>query len=159
MILYHYTDRNGYNGIMRASEILPSRDTALDAAGGPGAYFTDFTPDTCQSQILSICLGRRSVKVIDHYVCMDIPKQYLQKHKDHIYLVPDNFKTAFPIVDHGQKPRCPREPCDTCPQNTQEVRNSVAPLLEVFGIVLGIAAVIGTGILIAEILNKMFGPK
>ena len=83
MRLYHYTDRDGYNGIIMAGEIYPSTDTALDAAGGPGSYFTDFTPDTCQIQILTFCLGRKSGKNIDYYICMDIPNQYLRKHKEH----------------------------------------------------------------------------
>ena len=156
MLLYHYMDWNGYNGILQSGEIIHSRNTALDAAGGPGAYFTDFTPNSCQVEIMNYCFGKRSGKTIDYFICMDVPKRYVRRFRKHIYLIPEHIPASFHILKHGKRPDCPNKPCSTCPKNTPEVRAQAAPLIEIFGTILGIIAVIGIGIAVIKLLGTLF---
>ncbi|MFH1230694.1 MAG: HYD1 signature containing ADP-ribosyltransferase family protein [Planctomycetota bacterium] len=159
MILYHYTNWSGYNGILFRGQVNSSTNTLLDAAGGPGAYFTDFAPSSCQVQLMNSCFGPRINKSIGYYICMDIPAHLLRSCRDHVFLVPETIRASFPIIGHGQKHGCPQGACATCTNNTPEIKESATSLEEIFEAALKITA--GVAVLFAFIglLGWLFNKK
>jgi len=160
MILYHYTDYTGYNGILNTRNIRASIDVATDAYHGKGQYFTDLSPDRCEIHIMEECFGGiNSSKRVDYYIKMKIPGSFVRKCRGHVYLVPIDAQTTFSLLEHGSKPDCPRKPCEGCPENTPAKRQTARGLADFFGalaiVVLAGAAIIGLGYLIAQVFKAL----
>jgi len=45
VVLYHYTDKKGYDAIKKSKKILKSSDTTNDAVYGAGVYLTSLSPN------------------------------------------------------------------------------------------------------------------
>lgn len=117
MILYHYTDARGYNGITSTNVLMPSTDAMIDAAHGPGHYFTDLSPDMCDRLIAKHC-WRDKFKTdnVRYFLKCDIPVGIPKPclGQPHVYLVPIGALRNFNLSDKGPKPNCALKPCDKC---------------------------------------------
>ncbi|MCK4352570.1 hypothetical protein KAW65_04090 [candidate division WOR-3 bacterium] len=119
MILYHYTDFVGYNGISSSGNLIPSTDTVVDATYGKGHYFTDLAPTACDKQIMKCCWQNTFMTYrIGYYIKLSIPEVYVKKcPREHVYLVPIGSITKFTLVDKGKKTECSLKPCEKCSLN------------------------------------------
>jgi len=89
MIVYHYTSEEAYNEIMRTNEFRPSFfSTALDAAYGPGWYFTDLDPNTPDSQLYYYLWRQPVPERVKRYLEFDIDSSLLENTRIHIYRLP-----------------------------------------------------------------------
>ena len=117
MILYHYTDTKGYNGINATNALMPSTDTMVDAAHGPGHYFTDLSPDTCDRLIAKYCRRDKfKTSNVQYYLKCDIPFGIARQcpGQAHVYLVTLGAVRNFNLLEKGLKPSCVLKPCNAC---------------------------------------------
>ena len=115
MILYHYTDVTGYNGINSTNVLMPSRDSMIDATHGPGHYFTDLSPDACDKLIAWYCWRNKNLTDrVQYFLQCDIPYGVYRWCKGHVYLVLEGAVSNFNLQRKGSKPYCRSKPCDIC---------------------------------------------
>lgn len=81
--LYHYTNKEGVDGIRKSGVILPSTDTRRDAIMGKAVYLTDIAPCNKKYDILENNYGadpgRRTQDRADYYV--KIPRDSVRTFK------------------------------------------------------------------------------
>lgn len=115
MVLYHYTDAKGYNGITNTNVLMPSTDSMIDATHGRGYYFTDLSPDKCDRQIAKCCWGNKLfTDRVQYFLTCDIPQGVYQWCKPNVYLVPEGRASNFNLIRKGPKPYCSLKPCNAC---------------------------------------------
>ncbi|MDD2927684.1 MAG: HYD1 signature containing ADP-ribosyltransferase family protein [Candidatus Omnitrophica bacterium] len=116
MVLYHYTDQSGYDGISSTNTLMPSTDTMTDSTYGKGHYFTDLEPNECERQIASYCWQNKFMTFkVQYYLKLDIP-DYVKKYcRPHVYLVPVGILGKFNLLSKGLKQSCDGvKPCESC---------------------------------------------
>jgi len=106
MILFHYTDWQGYNGIKKDG-LFPSIDTEIDAYAGPGWYFTDLEPNECDLLIMKACWEKKvPIKKISYYFKYDIHGNAVTEFRPHSFIVNIESAAKFKLKGLGEKPIC-----------------------------------------------------
>ena len=126
---YHYTDKDGYDGIMgnpasfldRLASILPGKDKepptlkpstgeSGDAHYGEGFYFTDLVPGTHSREQIARTLwdgsGKRNLPKTDYFIELDLHgNTRVESCREHVFRIPPDTKARPPIGRHGKNPR------------------------------------------------------
>ncbi|OYD17268.1 hypothetical protein CH330_00580 [candidate division WOR-3 bacterium JGI_Cruoil_03_51_56] len=85
MIVYHYTTKEAYDGIISTKQFIPSFfSTALDAVYGEGWYFTDLPPSSSDEELYQL-RGQPEPERIKRYLVFDINSTLLQNTRPHVY--------------------------------------------------------------------------
>jgi len=89
MRLYHYTPRKSYRNIRKTGTLLKStRETSMDAASGPGWYFTDLPPTTDARTIMKNNWGRNVGKArVGCHLEFEVDPSLVTRTGKHSYLV------------------------------------------------------------------------
>ncbi|MCM3042237.1 hypothetical protein M3201_21500 [Paenibacillus motobuensis] len=109
LILYHYTDEKGYNGILSSKVIFPSLKAInpRDAWYADGQYFTDIVPNTMSRDDLSYVFYRntRQAYRLKYYVAVDVSGLPLKKGRDGVYVTPNKNPLFIGdrLVSHGRQ--------------------------------------------------------
>ncbi|MNO31387.1 tRNA3(Ser)-specific nuclease WapA precursor [compost metagenome] len=90
IILYHYTDEAGYNGILDTRKINPSIEGGRrgDARYGSGVYLTDIAPNSMSYEDLSAKLYGKNNKRISYtyyYIAIDVTDLALKYGRENVY--------------------------------------------------------------------------
>lgn len=119
MILYHYTSKNGFDGIGNTNVLMPSTDTVTDSTYGVGHYFTDLDPSNCDRLIALRCWENKFMDFkVNYYIKLDIPDYVLKYCRPNVYLVSSGAVKNFNVLSKGAKQICVLRPCDNCHKNT-----------------------------------------
>lgn len=98
VILYHYTDGAGYNGILASGSINPSKKILRprDARHGDGVYLTDIYPNTISKEDLCYKLynNENQLRNVEYYIGIDVTDLAIKLGKEHIYV----YLTDNPLV-------------------------------------------------------------
>jgi len=106
MILYHYTSNKSFNEITRTGLKASAPWTAKDSAYGPGWYFTDLAPETCDAWTVAFCWRRLDVFTrVESYLKYDIPDEIVTFCREHVYMIkrPD---ARIRYIDGGPNKKC-----------------------------------------------------
>ncbi|XP_020901062.1 uncharacterized protein LOC110239669 [Exaiptasia diaphana] len=80
--LYHYTDKDGAEGIQNSGVIKESRPERADAVYGPGVYLTDLPPSTPNNILLVNNYGNapkeNDANNVSHAVEIKVPPNKMQ---------------------------------------------------------------------------------
>jgi len=98
MILYHYTNKDSYESILKNKRLIPSNGfIQQDAAYGNGWYMTDKTPDECKGWTVAYCWQRVDHEIfgkVEYYLKFNVPDSLIEKGREHVYLIPVNSWTG-----------------------------------------------------------------
>ena len=102
--VYHYTDKEGLDGIIKDGGIRPSVDTKKDAVLGKGVYFTPLPPSTASDKLLdnNYDNATKDPSKVDYYIKIDKDKagRYKEHHGDRIIgVVPGNKPLSLTAAD------------------------------------------------------------
>ena len=106
-ILYHYTDEEGYFGIIRSKSLNPSLLEAnpKDARHGDGQYLTDIVPGSLTTAQLSrLLFGVPWVRrKLAYYIAVNVQGLKVENPAEHFYLIRSRnpLKIADRIVGGG----------------------------------------------------------
>ncbi|WP_157243772.1 RHS repeat-associated core domain-containing protein [Paenibacillus jilunlii] len=107
LILYHYTTKKGYEGIMSSGVIYPSTTAKRpkDARLGDGVYFTDVAPNSISYKELSqiLYLNENQTQNTLYYVAIDVTDLVLEYGRAHIFatLTDTPLKITGRVVSGG----------------------------------------------------------
>jgi len=123
IVLYHYTDEAGMNGILKSNEIWPSTEPK-NTKFGKGQYFSNIPPSKVAGQTLKdlsaadkaadkISLGQlanvlyhdaRRMSTVTHFVAVDIDDSLVKFCRDGTFVIlnEDNLPVKGKIKDHGE---------------------------------------------------------
>lgn len=154
MKLYHYTSKESYEQILAMRELKPSVNSTTDASYGPGWYFTNLGPESCEMNIKIKCWGSNiPQKKIEYYFCFDVPDDGYIPCRENVYLIPLGPQPQWKLESHGKKMECPRKPCEKCPNYTTENKQRGIEMNTLFGAIVG-AGVVALGLLIVALLES-----
>src|SRR5260370_42676518 len=92
--LYHYTDQNGLNGILRTNVLLPSTVAGhpRDVRYGNGQYLTDIAPGTkTPAQLSRVLFGHPFLgRHCTHYVEIDVAGLSVRRGRPAVFVVPSD---------------------------------------------------------------------
>ena len=118
MALYHYTTETRYNSIISSGTLNASNNIKVDAAYGPGWYFTDLPPETCEKILMEYCWTRPTLhQRVKYYLQIEVRGGIASWQREHVYLVPQSPYVSFAVLDHGPTPECSKKPCYSCADN------------------------------------------
>ncbi|MBV9026900.1 MAG: hypothetical protein JO362_24590 [Streptomycetaceae bacterium] len=106
--LYHYTNEQGYNNILKSGELKPSlkENNPKDARYGDGQYLTDVEPGTRTPGQLSYAFLRVpwAGGRFTHYIEIDATGLNVIRGREHVFVVPNQeaLDIASRIVSHGK---------------------------------------------------------
>ncbi|WP_169744745.1 RHS repeat-associated core domain-containing protein [Paenibacillus odorifer] len=90
ILLYHYTDKQGYDGILSSRQINPSLKALrpTDARYGDGVYLTDIAPNTMSYQELSKKMYNNvnQTNKTTYYFAIDITDLVIKYGRDNVYV-------------------------------------------------------------------------
>lgn len=91
IILYHYTNEAGYNGILDTRKINPSIEGGRrgDARYGSGVCLTDIAPNSMSYEDLSVKLYGKNNKRISYtyyYIALDVSDLVLKYGRENVYV-------------------------------------------------------------------------
>jgi hypothetical protein len=105
--LFHYTTKEGQDGILESKLLLPSRlaNNPNDARYGDGQYLTDIAPGTRSGSQLSYAFVRMpySAAKYTHFIQIDTTGLTVTLGRAHVYVVPgtDPLDLTGRIKDWG----------------------------------------------------------
>jgi hypothetical protein len=91
VILYHYTDEAGFEGILKSNQILPSVGAKGDAVYGTGVYLTSVVPGTGTREGLAYGLfgnSSRGIAKTQYYFAIDVTDLPVTNVNGYVYLRP-----------------------------------------------------------------------
>ena len=106
-IFYHYTNADGYRGILASKAIRPSLKSKnpKDARYGDGQYFTDIPPRTMTAKQLSQFFIRSPFGAhrFTHYFSIDLTGYKVESGRVHVYVVQNSSDMPIGnrITNHG----------------------------------------------------------
>ena len=115
VILYHYTDKAGYQAIQKTGKILMSSATGGDAIAGDGVYLTSLSPQNRSKMMISennydgaqMMFAERQEEdgKVDYWFEFNLPESAVRKYpaKRDIWLYPaqDLLFSDYRPTDHG----------------------------------------------------------
>jgi RHS repeat-associated protein len=99
LILYHYTNRAGLDGILASRVIKPSlkANNPRDVRFGDGQYFSDIRPKTRSSSELAVEFVRRPLRTNEdkysHFIAIDVSGltvRWAGSERPHVFVVPNS---------------------------------------------------------------------
>lgn len=116
MILYHYTDQQGYYSIYNSGgKLIPSDPwTTMDSAYGMGYYFTDLDPTKCESWLAYICWRKPTYDRVRYFFSYEVASWLFTTCREHVYLVSNWDVNNIKLLKHGENGICPKKPHESC---------------------------------------------
>lgn len=105
--LYHYTNEDGYAGILQSNQLYPSTAdrNPNDVRYGDGQYLSDIEPQTkTAAQLSRLFIGHPFAgHKYTHYVEVDVTDLSVHQGRPHIYVIPNDqpLELAERLISHG----------------------------------------------------------
>ncbi|MEM7533213.1 MAG: HYD1 signature containing ADP-ribosyltransferase family protein [Chloroflexota bacterium] len=107
-ILFHYTNKSGYEGILQSKQLNPSTlmRNPKDVRYGDGQYLSDIKPHTkTPAQLSRLFLGQPfQGKKYTHYIEIDVRNLSVMQGRPHVFVIPndESLDISERIITHGE---------------------------------------------------------